>query len=92
MELVVGKFIAGFISLVVFGIFLDGVVCQMNEFVVYVLEVVEFTGSSDVAIFVPVSFDLSINTGKHDIVSNIEFPIVVEKGFVDIRLNNIGLW
>ena len=43
-----------------------------------------------VTFFVPIAFETAIDTCKHHIVSDVEFTIFVEKGFIDIGLYDVG--
>lgn len=57
------------------------------------VEHVELVGSSsDVAFFVPVSLEDSVELADHHIVADIELPLFVEKGSVNVELDDEGLF
>jgi hypothetical protein len=86
----VRQLICWLIFLVVLAVLLDGIVGEMDKFIAKVLEVEYFTAGPDVALAIPVAFDDAVDTGQEYIVADIELTIVIEKGFVDVGLNNIG--
>lgn len=70
--------------------FLYGIVCEMDVFVVNVLELEGFTACANVALFVPISFENSIYACEENVMADVEFAVVIEEGFVYVGLNYIG--
>ena len=90
MEIGVGEFVAFFVFAVGFVVFLDGVVGEM-DLGVFVVFGAEFVGGcSEVAFFVPVSFEVSVDAGDEHVVSDVEFAFVVEEWFLDVFLEDEG--
>ena len=61
----------------------------MYDLVIEVFQIKELAGGSDVPISIPVCLYLSINTGKKHKMTHIEFPVIVQKWSVNVRLNDI---
>lgn len=64
----------------------------MNVFVIDILELEWLTACSNVALFVPISLKHAINTCEQDVMSNVEFAVVVEEGLVYVGLDYVGEW
>jgi len=47
-------------------------------------------GGSDVAVFVPISFDIPIYASYHHVMTKIEFASVVEERPLDVGLDDVG--
>ena len=71
------KFISLFVLSVVLAVFLDGVICEVNEFVLNILEIELFRRCSDVARLVPVAFDETVDRCDEKVMSDVKFSIVV---------------
>ena len=63
MKFRIRQFVCCLIFLIVIGSSLDGIVSEMHKLVVKVIDIVYLAGGSDVAISVPVGFDLSVDAG-----------------------------
>jgi hypothetical protein len=64
---------------------LNGVIGEMDIISIQIKSVLG-RGGSNIALTVPISFGQPINGSDKHIVANIKFPLVVKKGFFDIRL------
>jgi hypothetical protein len=47
-------------------------------------------GSTNVALAIPITFKDTIDGSKHHVMSEIEFTFVVEEGFFDVGLDDVG--
>lgn len=70
--------------------FLYGIVCEMDVFVVNVLELEWFTACPDISLFIPVSFENSIYACEEDVMADVEFAIVVKEGLIYVGLDYIS--
>lgn len=70
---------------------MDGVVCEV-DFGLEVVDVEEVRGSADVAFLVPVSTCHSVDICDEEVVSYVEFAVIVEEWTVDVHLYYKGLF
>ena len=62
----------------IFGLFLDGIISEMNKLVIKILQIEFSAGSSNVAIFIKVSFEGFIDRCYQSKYSEIKFPFVYQ--------------
>ncbi len=67
--------------------FLDGIIRQVN-FGLKNIDIELIWRSTDVALFVPISFFDAVEIRNEHIVSYVEFPIVIKKRAIDVHLHN----
>lgn len=89
LEISVGQFVGWLVLPVVFVIFLDCIICQMNKLVVQIFHVELFRGRSDIPILVPIPFLIAVNAGEAYVTPYIELAFLIEKRH-DILLNDVG--
>ena len=70
----------------IIALLLDGIVCQMYEFVVEIFKIKFARASSDVTIFVEIALELFVNTGCQGENSEIKLSPVDQKGIVNVLL------
>ena len=70
--------------------FLDCVVCKMDKFVEGVQREV-WAGSPYIALSVVVPLDIGVNRSHKSIATNVEFPVLDQKGLCDVSLDYIGV-
>lgn len=70
-------------------VFLDGIVGQMDEFVIEIFHVEFFGSSADVAILIPVTFLISVDASHADVRSDVEFAFLVEE-WHNVLLDDVG--
>lgn len=83
--------IIGFISAIFWVVLLNGVVREVN-FRLEVMDIEEIGGSADIAFLVPVGACHSVDIGHKEIVSYVEFAVVIKKWTIDIHLHYEGLF
>lgn len=71
------KLISLFVLAVVLTVFLDGIICEVDKLVFDVLEIELLGWCSDVSGFVPVAFDDTIDRCDKEVMSDVEFSVVV---------------
>lgn len=76
--------------LIVFRMFLDGVVGEVNELVVDLLQVEHLARCSDVSLLIPIGLDNPINAGQHHEMSDVKLSIIVKEGSIDVGLDDVG--
>ena len=74
----------------IFVLFLDCVVCKMNEFVVKSVQIVFSTAGTYVAVFVEIALELLVDACDKSKNSKIELTFVDEKRVIDVLLNDEG--
>jgi len=88
LKLRVGQFVGRLVFAIVRKMFLYGIICQMYLWIEAMdIEVIRW--GSDVSLFVPIASSYSIEIGDKHVMSDIELPIIVEKGSVDIHLHDV---
>jgi hypothetical protein len=75
LELSIGELIGWFILLIILRVPLNGVIGEMDEYVVQIFKVKQFAASSNVPLSVPVSLNYSVDARHHNVVSDVELPI-----------------
>lgn len=60
----------------------------MDELILQVFQAELLAGSSDVSLLVPVSLYYSVNGGDEDVASDVELSLVVEKGVLEVSLDD----
>lgn len=90
LELRIRKFICWFILLIILRVPLDGIIREMDELIIQILEIIQLTRCSYVAFLVPVGLQQSIDTRKQHVVSDIKLAIIIQKRPIYIRLHNVG--
>ena len=90
LELVVGYFIAWLVFAVLLAVLLNGIIGEVDHWVIKLLKVEDGAGGTDVTILVPVPFDLAVDGSYQHISSNVEFTIVVEERSGNVLLNDEG--
>lgn len=91
MKLVVGQFVACLILPIVLAVLLDRIVCEVNVDVFKVLKGKELGASPQIALGVPVGFEISVHNCYHHVVSDVKFSAVVKEWIGDIRLHYSSL-
>lgn len=91
LKLCIRYLIVGLISAILRVVLLDGVVCEV-DFWLEVVDVEEVRGSADVAFLIPVSTCHSVDICDEEVVSDVEFAVVVEKRTIDVHLYYEGLF
>jgi hypothetical protein len=69
---------------------LDCVIGEVNQRVESIFQGEGVTAGADVTIFVPVGFEVALDTGEEKVVAKVEFAVVVEEGFMEIGLDDVG--
>jgi hypothetical protein len=87
LEFSVGNFVAGLVPTVLGVALLDCVVGEV-DFGLEVADVEVVGGGADVALLVPVGPCYSVEVCDQEVVSDIEFALVVQKGAVDVQLHD----
>jgi hypothetical protein len=77
LELVIGDFVGRLIFLVIFAIFLYGIVGEMNILICEIVKVKLFAAGSDIPFLVPIALEDAVDAGQEHIVPDVEFAIVV---------------
>jgi hypothetical protein len=88
LEVSVAEFITLLIFSILLTVLLHGIVCQMNEIVFAIFDVILERCSANVALSIPVTFELAIYAGHHHVMSDIEFPPKIQKWLLQILLND----
>jgi hypothetical protein len=88
IELIIAKFVPFFI-LAVFGEVLLNCIVGKVYGSAAVTERVFASCGSDVSFLVPVAFEDPVDAGDHDIVSEVEFSLVVEEWSFDVGLDDV---
>lgn len=89
LELIIGYLVSFLVFTVAIAVFLDGVICQVDYWLAYVLDVELVWWGADVALAEPICSHCSMQARDEHIMSNIEFPVFVEQRFLNIFLNYI---
>lgn len=74
---------------VVVELFLDGVVGQVDVAVVDVFDVELSAAGAQVALLVPVTLEVSVNSAHHRKDSDVELPALVQKRLLNVFLNYV---
>lgn len=90
LELLVAHLITLLEPTVVLTVLLHSVVGEVHRRI-QPAQVVLVAGRTDIALFVPISFQPTVHAADHHVMPNIELPLVVEKRLADVLLQNIGL-
>jgi len=88
-KLIIANLVALLVSAIIWQILLDCIIGQVDGSIV-VNQGILAGGGANVAVFVPVAFDVSVYTGYHHIVAEIEFAFVIEQGSLDVGLDYVG--
>lgn len=94
LKVSVGELVSSFVLTVVFCLLLDGVVCQMDQFVGQVVDC-ELPGwRSEITLVVEIAFHISVNTRNCCIGADVKLSLVYKQGVADVLLNDAGplLW
>lgn len=76
LEVIETHFVSIFILPIILGILLNSIVCQVNIFVVKVLNIELLTAGSNVAILIEIAFKVTVDRGHQAITPEVEFTIV----------------
>ena len=76
----IGYFVSRLILTIVLMMLLYSIVSQVHELVVEIFHVELLAGSADVAILVPVAFDMSVEACHHHVSANVKLPFLVQEG------------
>lgn len=87
LEIVKRYFVAALKFTIFLSLFLYGIVCEMNELIVEVLERKLFACCADIPIIIPVTLYITIYTCYEDIASDVKFSSLVDVWIFDIFLN-----
>jgi hypothetical protein len=90
IDLVIAQFVPLFVLAVVREVLLDGVIGEVNRLAPSSWLVLKRSGP-DVSVCEPVPLAASVDAGDHDVMPNIELPLLVEQRHIDIGLNDEGL-
>lgn len=85
------QFVSILIFPIVIRIFLHGIVCQVNEFVMDILYIEFFARSSNIGIFIEVTFEMSIYTSHKAVAAEVEFSTMNKQGIIDVFLDDKSL-
>ena len=88
LEVTITHFVAVFKFAEVVGLFLDGVIGQMNEFIIEVIQAELSTTCTDVAILIEVCLQLLVDRCDEGINSEIKLPFMYQEWIVNILLDN----
>ena len=88
LQFCVGYFISRFVFAVVYTVFLDGIICQMNFIVLNVLQAPEVAGGPHVALLVPVGSEVAVVGGDQHVGSDVEFSAMVQQRVGDVLLDD----
>jgi hypothetical protein len=83
------QFICIFVLAVVLGVFLDGIVGEMDHSVLEVFGCEFLGGCADVALLVPVGSEVAIEGGHQDVAAEVELALVIEEGH-EVALHYVG--
>ena len=86
------EFIGIFEFAVAFRLFLNGVVGEVDELVVELFERELLAGGADVAVLVPIGLDVALDAGEKHEHADVELAFVVEKGVLDVFLDDVGVF
>ncbi len=89
LEISIGQFITWLEFSIIFVIFLDSIVCQMNESISKVFHIELFASCSNVTILIPISFHTPIDWCDQNVSSDIKFSLLIQKRN-DVLLNDVS--
>lgn len=90
LKLFICHFISFFIFAILRQVLLNCIICKMNTCKV-ILDRILKRSCPDIPFLIPVTLHNSIDRGHHYVVPNIKFPSLIQKWFLQIALNNVGL-
>ena len=88
LEIGEGKLVSWLEFSVVFVVFLDGIVGQMDKLVVEIFHIEFFGGRADVAVLIPVTFLIPVDASHANVRPDVELALLVEKRH-DVLLNDV---
>ena len=80
--------IACFILSIIISLLLYCIICKMDQFISYLLQIVLSRACSYITIFIKISFLMTIYWCQHAIASNIKFSVFKQCWILHILLNN----
>ena len=69
---------------------LNRIISEMHEHILWILEYKFIWGCSNVPLFIPIGFKVSVDTGNDHEVANIKLSLLIEERPVNVSLNNEG--
>lgn len=88
LKFTIRHLVTDFIFAIILVFFLDGIVSQVNKFVVQVVNIKLITAGSDIAFFIDVNFHPSTNGGNHCVCSNVKLTSMDQKWIVNVSLHD----
>jgi hypothetical protein len=82
--------VAGLKLTVIFTLFLHSIVRQVDHAVCRVFHVVLAAASPQVAIYVPVALQVTVDGRGQCVAADIELSVLVEQGSLDVFLNDVA--
>jgi hypothetical protein len=87
LELGIGDLIIILKLAILFSLLLDGIVGEVDELVLEVLQAELLAGCADVALLVPVPLYHSVDCRQQDVAAKVEFTLVVKERVLEIFLD-----
>jgi len=89
LKLVVAELVTWLVLTVIVSILLDGIVGQVDQVVIEILQIVLVAACTDVTLLVPEGLEIAVDACDHHVVPDIELSVVIQKRAVYVALNDV---
>ena len=90
LEIRVGELVSRLKLAIVITLLLHGIISEMNKPISNVFQIEVFATCPKVALIVPITLEVAIDSSQQSIAPNIKFPVFVEKRLLYVFLNDVG--